>query len=580
MKKKLELFTVLVIVLFSIGVANAVIYVPLTIPMRDGVNLATDFYLPNGWNWDRWPVLLIRTPYNKLNLAAIGLWADEYNIIVAIQDMRGRFASEGEDTIFQSDGWGELQDGLDTVNWIHTFFSNGNIVTWGASALGIVQYLLAGAAPWGIGGQVVFAASPDLYEHAFYPGGVFRKKDIEDWLSAQGSLFKLPELRAHRTKDEYWEGVNLDNRVEVLGPPAYHIGGWFDLFSQGTIDAYMLYKEGGAPHQYLVMGPWSHGTPYTNVQNELTFPTNAKQYWGPFQEDPSITFLKRALKGQLGIFDRPSVTYYVMCDVDAYPNAPGCEWRTADNWPPAETKEVKLYLMPDKTLYVDEPSEFEFTYVYDPNDPTPTVCGLFLTLPTAPCDLSDDYDTRSDVLYFETPVLPQPVEVTGRVYLDLKVKSDREDTDFVAFLVDVYPDGRKMLFLHGIMRARFREGFDKEVPLIPNQPAQLTIDLWSTSLVFNTGHKIGLYIASANYPGFDKNLNNGINASPFDPPLVATNTVITGANSVLRLPVVGDFPWHPTGDDDEADDDANDDDTPDNDSGGDLSNDTDGGCGC
>ena len=565
-----------VLTLLLFGFAHAFLYLPLMLPMRDNVNLATDFYLPNGWSGQRLPTLLIRTPYDRTLLVTIGAWADD-GYVVVIQDMRGRFASEGVDPVFQSDGWGELQDGFDTMSWVRTMVcSNGNVVTWGASALGIVQYLLAGAAPPGLGGQIIVAATPDLYEHAFYPGGVFRKEDIESWLEAQGSSFRLPEIRAHRTKDSYWEGVNLDNRVDVLGPPAYHLGGWFDLFSQGTIDAFMLYREAGALHQYLVMGPWSHGYIYFNVQNEMTFPENAKQYWGQFQEDPSFTFMKRALHGTLGGFDRPAVTYYVMCDVDAYPDAPGCEWRTADNWPPA-SNEVKLYLTPEMSLYVDKPSTVDLTYTYDPKDPTPTECGNFLVLPAGPCDLRDYYDDRSDMLYFETPVLPQPVEVTGRIYLDLKVKSDREDTDFAAFMVDVYPDGRKMLISHGIMRARFRQGFNVEVPLVPNEPAQLAVDLWTTSIIFNTGHKIGLFVSSSNYPGFDKNPNKAIDAPPAGPPLVATNSIVTGENSDLRLPVVGDFPWHPSEDDD-TDDDTSDDDTSDDDTGNEGGGGE--GCGC
>jgi len=567
---------VLAATLLMAGVAQAFIYLPLMLPMRDGVNLATDFYLPGGWSGERLPTLLIRTPYDKMLMVSFGAWADN-GYVVAIQDMRGRFASEGLDPVFQSDGWGALQDGFDTVNWCRSMvWSDGVVVTWGMSALGIVQYLMAGAAPPGVEGQIPAAAACDLYEHAFYPGGVFRKYDIEGWLDAQGSLFRLPEIRAHRTKDDYWEGVNLDNRLSQLGPPAFHIGGWFDLFSQGNIDAFMLYRQAGAPHQYLVMGPWSHAGFYYNVQDEMVFPENAKQYWPEGTPEPSSVFMEHALWGTLDGFEHPAVTYYIMGDVDD-PGAPGNEWRTADDWPPVETEEVKLYLTPEMSLYVDEPESVDLTYLYDPTHPTPTKCGLFLLIPPGSCDLSG-YDSRDDMLYFETPVLPEPVEVTGRVYLDLEVKSDRTDTDFAAFLVDVYPSKKKMQILHGILRARFRSGFDVEVPLIPNEPAVLTVDLWTTSIIFNAGHKIGLYVSSSNYPGYDANPNTGIDASPFDPPLVAVNSIVTGANSALRLPVVGDFPWEPAGDDDDdtSDDDTTDDDASDDDSSGGDS----GGCGC
>jgi putative CocE/NonD family hydrolase len=149
------------------------------------------------------------------------------------------------------------------------------------------------------------------------------------------------------------------------------------------------------------------------------------------------------------------------------------------------------------------------------------------------------------MLYFETATLPSPLEVTGDIALHLEITSDRTDSDFAAFLVDVYPDGSKTLITEGIMRARFREGFHQEVFLNPGEPHLLTIPLGSTSMIFNTGHKIGLYIGSSNYPGFEINPNTGTASQTDHMSLIATNTIITGDNSFLSLPVYEEFSCNP-----------------------------------
>ena len=141
--------------------------------------------------------------------------------------------------------------------------------------------------------------------------------------------------------------------------------------------------------------------------------------------------------------------------------------------------------------------------------------------------------------------LDQPLEVTGEILLHLEITSNRTDTDFVGFLVDVYPNGSKMLITEGIMRARFRNGFHQEVPLTPGKPSLLILELGSTSMIFNAGHKIGLYISSSNAPAFEVNPNTGINSERDKAPLVATNTILTGENTFLIVPVYERFSCNP-----------------------------------
>jgi len=116
---------------------------------------------------------------------------------------------------------------------------------------------------------------------------------------------------------------------------------------------------------------------------------------------------------------------------------------------------------------------------------------------------------RSDVLKYSSATLTAPVEVTGRISVELWAESDAPDTDFMAKLVDVYPDGSERLVLDSALRARFREGFDHEVFMKKGQVYKFKIDLWSTSLLFNTGHRIAIHITSSNSPRFDPNPNTG-----------------------------------------------------------------------
>jgi putative CocE/NonD family hydrolase len=147
---------------------------------------------------------------------------------------------------------------------------------------------------------------------------------------------------------------------------------------------------------------------------------------------------------------------------------------------------------------------------------------------------------RSDVLKFATPVLQSPVEVTGRIAVELWAATDVRDTDFTAKLVDVYPDGTERLLLDSILRARFREGFDREVFMKPEQVYKFKIDLWSTSIIFNKGHRIAIHISSSNSPRFDPNPNTGSPLRADDLKQVATITIRRDRTHPSRalLPIV------------------------------------------
>ncbi len=536
--KNRYLLLTLVLTLVPVGLAQMQPTQTLMVPMQDGVKLATDVYLPEGDG--PFPVVLTRTYYPRTLGGSFGAVFTGKGLAFVIQDNRGRGDSEGEDRVFADDGWGKREDGLDTVNWIRKQeWCNGDVGTFGMSALAITQYLLAGTGV-DLEAQVIWAGSSDFYGQLSYRGGVFRKSMVEGWTAANKSSQILPEWKAHPSRDAFWQGFDSNARAAEATAPALHIGGWWDIFAQGTIDAFVARQhhggDGAKGTQRLVMGAWTHGGAPQDKAGELPLQPN----WKFDFNGASMTFLDHyLLGGESEIADGPAVRYYTVGDTSD-PDAPGNEWRTANDWPPFETVETPLYLAPGKTLTREQPAQAEpIAYTFDPANPCPTVGGCNLILPAGSFD-QRKLAERSDVLTFATEPLDAPLEITGRVKVRLFVSSDAPDTDFTAKLVDIYPDGRAMSMLDGIQRVKYRNGFEKPDPLAPGTVSELEIDLWSISLIVNKGHRIGLYVSSSNYPAYEVNPNTGADFPTEGGELrKAVNTVYMDADhpSVLLLPV-------------------------------------------
>ena len=496
------------------------------VPMSDGVRLATD--VRAGAGAGPWPVVLLRTPYGR-KITMGGL--DDYAVVS--QDVRGRGDSEGQARPFFDDGWGEHQDGLDTVKWIlEQPWCNGRIGTTGASALGITQDLLAGANPPGVLAQHILVAAGSLYQDAMYPGGVFQEALIAGWLKATNwPADDLELVRAHPLYDEFWQTVDANARIAKLGIniPAVHVGGWFDIFTQGTINDFVTRSQVAA-NQWLVMGPWPHGI--KREVGELVFPENAAQVPKP-GADAELWFNFWLRADDNGMREIPRVQYYVMgaCGEEG---APGNEWRTAELWPPP-AQATEFLLTPDNRLLSGGPVVAgSMTYQYDPANPVPTRGGGNLLIPAGPMD-QRKLEKRGDVLVFSTPILEQPVEVTGRVTVRLYASSSARDTVFTAKLSDVYPDGRSMLLCDGALRAACRESLSDPSPLEAGKIYQFDVGLGSTSIIFNKGHRIRVDVSSSNAPRFAVHPNVWGEGQP----QVATQTVYCGGDhsSAVILPV-------------------------------------------
>lgn len=483
------------------------------VEMRDKVKLATDVYLPSGGG--PFPAVMMRTPYGKAGQQALGDGLRDIGIAMIVQDMRGRFDSEGVDCVFRCDGDGDLKDGYDTVQWLATKPEfNGHLVTYGGSALGIVQYLNASASPPALDAMWVQVATPTLYDHGFFLDGVFRKELMEKWLENQGSAFFLQEIVNHPAGDPFWTPIQTSSSFADVQVPAVHLGGWYDIFTQGTIDAFVGYQHQGGSgakgKQKLIVGPWTHGGMGSTKQGDLTYPDNAAQ------PDPTINDLLSLWLGhylgvvpnQAGIDAMPAVLYYVMGDVTDSAS-PGNQWRTADDWPvPASPS--RWYLHPSAALSRACPSDgnLETGYQYNPSDPSPTIGGSNLNIPAGPMDQSP-VEQRKDIVLFTSDILSSPVEVTGRVKAHLFVSIDAPDTDVVVRLTDVYPDQRSMLVADGAVRLAARGGNGTHQPVAVGEIVEAIVDLWSTSLVFNKGHRIRISVTSSNSPRFWPNPNDG-----------------------------------------------------------------------
>jgi uncharacterized protein len=502
--------------------------------MRDGVKLYTAIYLPQGRG--PWPVVLTRTPYSAESMGPpnSAMWT-QHDYTYVVQDCRGRFKSGGTYHPFMDDHL----DGYDTVEWIATQpWSNGKVGMEGASAMGMTANQASIMHPPHLAAMYVFIAPSSAYSQTAFIGGVYRKELNDAWMKAQNLSAAISDIYKHNVYDHFYDIREESKYWDKVTVPVYNQGGWYDIFEQGNINNFVgLQAEGAglaAGNQKLIMGPWGHGD-----LEEVKYPANSGIMH--VAHDLELRWFNYWLKGeQNGIMNEPAVRYYVMGDVTD-PKAPGNEWRTAESWPP-QAKTTSYFLTAGGKLSEQMPGAGESmaSYKYDPKNPVPTIGGASLVSKAGPMDQRAIGD-RKDVLKFSTEPLKAPVEVTGPVTVELWAESDAPDTDFMAKLIDVYPDGTERLVLDSALRARFREGADHEVTMKTGEVYKFRLSLWSTSLIFNKGHRIALHVTSSNDPRFDPNPNTGHPLRADSETRVATNMIHRDAAHPSRalLPIVG-----------------------------------------
>ncbi|MBZ5608593.1 MAG: CocE/NonD family hydrolase [Acidobacteriia bacterium] len=504
------------------------------VSMRDGVRLDTNIYLPGGEG--PWPVVLTRTPYGKDQMYTAKNEAAYMQAGYArvVQDVRGRFKSEGKYRPFADD----LEDGYDTIEWVAKQpWANGKIGMVGPSAMGIATNLAAMSGAPHLTAAFVSVAHGSNFRYSRHPGGLYLKNLAEEWSKRQGVPppdVPRPILAVY---NDDARRMDMRNHLSQIHVPMYNLGGWYDIFLQGDIDSFTSLQKDGAPgargNQKLAMGAFGHGP----LSGDLKYPAEAGNLMG---NADTMRWFDYWLKGiDTGVMKEPPVKYFVMGDTMAA-NAPGNAWRTAAGWPPKSTA-TSYFLEPGGKLATAKPASVaRMTYVYDPKDPVPSIGGNNLMMDRGPMD-QRKVSSRKDVLKFETEPLKAPVEIVGPVTAELAVSTDAADTDFMVKLVDVYPNGYEALVLDEGLRLRYRDGFVPEHAQ-PGKVYPIKVDLWSTALIFNTGHKIAVHVSSSNSPRFEPHSNTWDPVKSYDEAVKATNTVVLDGRSKIILPVTKVYP--------------------------------------
>lgn len=507
------------------------------VPMRDGVKLATNIYLPEGEG--PWPVLLTRTPYNKDGAdRTAGTYNDRGYVLVS-QDVRGRYASEGVDKPFEVD----MPDGYDTVEWIaKQKFCDGKVGMFGTSAPGITSNLAAAAAPPHLVAAAVTVAPDSLFYRSRFIGGIFKESHSGGWLRGQGiSEDQIAAYKKRAVLDQQWRDTDFLFHRHNVQIPIYNIGGWHDIYAEGTLSNYLYLQNKGNKKargkQKLYMGPFGHGA----LEGDLEYPGGGGLQ-GDIQEQ--LRWWDYWLKDiDNGIMDEPPITYYMMASARKGRASDKNRLIHTDTWPPQNTL-TRYYLHSDMSVSTDKPEEktASLAYAFDPTNPIPTVGGQNLGRDVGPRD-QREIGERQDYLRFETDPLQQDVVVAGHIDMELWVATDGPDTDFMVKLVDVYPDGYEALILDYPLRTRFRYGQEaNQVKMMtPGRAEKLKINMWSTANTFEKGHKIAIHVSSSNYPRFDVNMNRGeALGETHVEPRTAQNTIYLDKShpSAMILPVV------------------------------------------
>jgi putative CocE/NonD family hydrolase len=542
----------------------------LAMPMRDGVVLRADVYRPD--TSAAVPAIVNRTPYDRssplIQLAAIEPErVVDAGFALVCQDVRGRFASEGEFYTFFSD----VEDTFDTVEWTAAQpWCNGDVGMAGRSYAAAVQWLGAAEQPPHLRAISPIVTGSDFYNGWIYEGGAFQFGFNVFWIWLMSNpreagkleaIYRHLPLRtlpiadltwarlyahwlAHSTDDHYWRALSINRRYDRIRVPALIVGGWYDVFLRGTLENFAGMRaragsERARSRTRLVVGPWAHGStygPYPDHSFDLFAPDD-----GIDVPELQLRFFARELRWvDEGADEEPPVRIFVMGEN---------RWRDEDDWPLGRARETPWYLRSEGRLAREAPGdESPDEFVYDPDDPAPTIGGptslpaRMMRANSGPLD-QRRLDERQDVLSYTSEPLQEALEVTGPLALVLHAATSAPDTDFVAKLVDIWPDGTAIILAEGVLRTRFREGFAREVLGEPDRPYEYQIDLAATSNVFGPGHRIGVLVTSSSFPRFDRNPNTGspLGVDGPDEMRPAQQTVFHDAArpSRLLLPVVG-----------------------------------------
>jgi hypothetical protein len=503
------------------------------------------------------------------------------------QDTRGRHGSEGEDRVYADDA----ADGRDTLDWIASQpWSNHMVGMSGSSAGATTTFAAASTRHPTLRAFFAQAGASGIYDDVVYEGqsiemerlwlwvarnipglssshrdAVMRRFGVTeseldaaaasaaaryarleaarqadppfiqsaDWMQLPLTGYPdfstwqpfLDEIITHPAPDAFRAAHNFRRTIEI---PGFHVTSWFDIFQTSVLAAFNNIQS-RIGNQKLWIGPNEHYFVYHH------------NFW---PRDPYFAWFDYWLKGEpTGIMDEPAVYYSPRAWVDDREAYTSAEWRYAELWPPPEARPQRLYLRGDGTLGADGSGGPGRQYRYDPHRPIPTAGGRNMLIDAGPRDQRAVQALPDYGLIYRGRPLPEALTIAGEVRVALSVQSDCPDTDFVAKLIDLHPDGRAVLLMDGVIRAMYRDPSGEPRHLAPSCVEPLIINLGHVCHTFGAGHRLEVDVTSSNFPRRARNTNSGhpILANDGDADIrVATNVIhhVERTPSFLELPVV------------------------------------------
>jgi putative CocE/NonD family hydrolase len=510
----------------------------------------------------------------------------DHGYVAVYQDTRGRYGSEGEDRVYHDDA----ADGYDTLNWIaDQDWTNNQVGVSGSSAGATTALAAASQRHPTLRAFFAQAGGSSIYDDVVCEGASIEMERLWLWVSNNipglsnthrdsvrhrlglsvtqmeaaavsasaryvrleaakrdtnpfvdsPDWMRLPlinypdftvwqpyldEILSHPASDDFRARHNFRRTIEI---PGFHVTTWFDIFLTSVIAAFNDIQA-RVGNQILWIGPNAHYFVY------------APNFWPC---DPYFEWFDHWLKAKpSALLERPAVLYSPRAWIDEVKDYVPDDWCESERWPPASSVPERLYLHADGRLSAALPSNGETrSYRYDPHHPIPTLGGRNMSIDAGPLDQRPLYDLPDYGLIYRSAVLEHELTIAGEVRVTLNVESDCPDTDFVAKLIELKPDGCASLIMDGVTRAMYRDPTQKPQPLQANTVYQLTINLAQIAHTFRAGSIIQIDVTSSNFPRRARNTNSGNSmlANDSDADVRIANNVIHHAAkmpSFIELP--------------------------------------------
>lgn len=536
---------------------------------RDGVNLATEVFLPTGGQpGQKFPTIVVRTCYGKSrDLHRCTHWVNRGYAFV-IQDVRGRSDSDGELVPF----YYEREDAHDLFSWIAKQpWSDGNIGMWGASYLGYTTTAAAtsghpnlktvisevnvgspffadtvrrGGAVcswpllcWTLGQSVSNRVDHDVFQGVTVdPDQAVKVRPITEIPTEMIGKRSGPwDIWAkHYAYDQFWEHCSNTAHGHNVKIPMLILSGWHDGDALGVQETWRFLTANDTPGRRIIIGPWPHSLNAFRDCLTTEYGDNAIDY--DF-DTRTIRWFDHYLKGTPnGEDQQPRATYYVGGIGEN-------KWHYSDDWSPVESTLTELYfdsngransMHGDGRLITTPPEGYTFdSYVYDPEN---TARGEGEFSPT----VLNGLHSRQDCLVYETELLTEPVAVAGNISTEFYAASSAVDTDFFVCVSDVDEQGVARWVSKNGIRAEFRNWPEQPSAPLTGKVEKYQIHLHFAGYVFQPGHRIRVDISSADYITFFPNTNTGIDPYTDPKPIIAVQQIHHGKKypSCVRLPIL------------------------------------------